>query len=81
MGYAVVTPTTQLPSPVKVSQLPEGFELENEFVVAKINHGGQLISLFDKQYGRECVESNKKANQFVLFDDNPVNFDAWDVNI
>jgi alpha-mannosidase len=35
----------------------------------------------DKRNKRECIEPSKLANQFVLFDDNPVNFDAWDVDI
>ncbi len=81
MGVAVVAPTTQQLPSVQVSQAPKVFELENEFVVAKFDQGGQLTSLFDKQNKRECVQPGEKANQFVLFDDNPVNFDAWDVDI
>lgn len=81
MGYAVVTPQSQQPSPVHASQFPEGFTLENDFIIAKFDHGGQLTSLFDKVNERECIEPGTKANHFVLFDDNPVNFDAWDVDI
>jgi alpha-mannosidase len=81
MGFKVGTPTNQHSPPVQVSKVPEGFMLENEFVVAKLTNGGQLTSLFDKQNGRECIKPDELANQFVLFDDNPVAYDAWDVDI
>ena len=81
MGYSVVMPRPQEEIPAQVNRSPEGFAMENEFVVAKFDQGGQLTNLFDKQNGRECIQPGQKANQFVLFDDNPVNFDAWDVDI
>ena len=81
MGYAVVEPSTEKFNKVNINQSPDGFFLENDYVAVKFNLEGQLTSLFDKQNNRECIEPNKNANQFVLFDDNPVNFDAWDVDI
>ncbi len=81
MGYMIVEPEAQQSPSVQAVQLPDGFILENEYIIAKFNHGGQLVSLFDKQNDREGIQAGEKANQFVLFDDNPVNFDAWDVDI
>jgi alpha-mannosidase len=81
MGYAVITPQTLMNSPVQVHQSEAGFTLENEFVTATFNPGGQLTSLWDYQNERESVQPGAKANQFILYDDNPVSFDAWDVDI
>jgi alpha-mannosidase len=81
MGVAVVKPATQPSQPVQISKSQDGYILENQFVAAKFNVSGQLTSLFDKQNRRECIEPHRKANQFVLFDDNPIKHDAWDVDI
>lgn len=81
MGYAVLEPATQPPAPVSVTQHPDGFALENEFILAGFDYGGRLTSLLDKQAGRECIQPGQHANSLVLYDDNPVNFDAWDVDI
>lgn len=81
MGYAVTTPEAIEAAPATASQSSDIFILENGFVVAKFSSGGQLLSLFDKINGRECVQPGEMANQFVLFDDNPTNWEAWDVDI
>ena len=81
MGYAVLEPAARPPSPVGVTQHLDGFTLENEFTLATFDLGGRLTSLFDKSAGRECIQPGRHANSFILYDDNPVNFDAWDVDI
>ena len=55
--------------------------LENEFVRAVLTTGGSLVSLFDRRANREAIEAGMQANHFVLFDDKPNNWDAWDVDI
>jgi len=40
-----------------------------------------LTGFLDKRHGRECIESEAKGNQFVLFEDKPCHWDAWDVDI
>lgn len=39
---------------------------------------GNLISIFDKKLGREMLEG--KGNVFQLFEDKPLNYDAWDID-
>jgi len=79
-GYAVFKPAQTVAQSVTVR---DGKELvfENDFVRATFQHDGTLTSLFDKNAGREAVEPGKKANAFVLYDDDPNNWDAWDVDI
>lgn len=79
-GYAVFTPQHSLEQRVTVS---EGAQvvLENDRVRAAFNRDGSLVSLFDKVAGREAVEPGARANAFVLYDDDPNAWDAWDVDI
>lgn len=51
--------------------------LENEFVKATISKNGRLVSYYDKRADRECIDSGKLGNQFALYDDVPMYWDAW----
>lgn len=42
---------------------------------------GAITSLFDKRAERELVPAGQTANQFVLFDDKPLYWQAWDVEV
>ena len=79
MGYAVQTPDTQTDQPVTLAETRRGLVLENQFLRATLQRTGQLTSLVDKRTGRETIVG--RANQFVLFEDMPNNFDAWDVEV
>jgi alpha-mannosidase len=41
---------------------------------------GHLKRIFDKTYDREVL-SSKKGNVFQVFEDKPIDFDAWDIDI
>jgi alpha-mannosidase len=79
-GYAIFNPTQSIAQKVSITD-GNDVVLENEFVRATFTRGGSLTSLFDKKAGREAIEPGKKANAFVLFDDDPNAWDAWDVDI
>jgi len=79
LGYAVQAPVSQTDEPVQLTETRSGFVLENQFLRATLQRTGQVTSLFDKRTGRETIDG--RANQFVLFDDVPNNFDAWDVDV
>jgi alpha-mannosidase len=66
---------------VTISESAEGFVLENEHVRATLGRDGSLASLYDKRARKESIEPGKAGNRFVLFDDEPNNFDAWDVEV
>eukprot|EP01117_Protostelium_nocturnum_P007833 TRINITY_DN2801_c1_g1_i1.p1 TRINITY_DN2801_c1_g1~~TRINITY_DN2801_c1_g1_i1.p1 ORF type:complete len:1044 (-),score=436.54 TRINITY_DN2801_c1_g1_i1:183-3314(-) len=58
------------------------FQLENEQVKATFNSQGKLVSLIDKRNGnRQVIEPNKLGNQFVMYEDLPMYWDAWDVDV
>jgi alpha-mannosidase len=82
LGYAVQT--TSHPAshpPVSARHEHEQFILENSFIRAVFTPGGQLTSLYDKRLNREAIAAGRTANQFVLYDDHPNQWDAWDVDI
>jgi alpha-mannosidase len=54
-------------------------ELENEHLRVRIGDDGTLISIYDKEYGREVLAD--RANQLWLFTDIPRQFDAWDLDV
>lgn len=56
------------------------FSLENSELIVKVE-GGVITSLFDKKAKRETIPKGEKANQLVLFDDKPLYWQAWDVEV
>lgn len=43
--------------------------------------GGVITSLYDKHAKRQVVARGQKANQLVIFDDKPLYWQAWDVEV
>ena len=43
--------------------------------------GGSIISLVDLAENREIIAKGAKANQLVIFDDKPLYWQAWDVEV
>lgn len=67
--------------PVRARKAEGGFVLENDFVRATFKEDGALTSLIHKASGREAIAPGARANQFVLFDDRPMDWEAWDVDV
>lgn len=55
--------------------------LETRFFRLTLDDRGHITSLYDKRAGREVIASGGAGNQFLAFEDRPLNFDAWDINI
>ncbi|XP_007525848.2 alpha-mannosidase 2C1 isoform X1 [Erinaceus europaeus] len=85
MGYAPApAPTSLQPlqpqQPVYVVQETDGsVTLDNGIIRVKLNPTGCLTSLVLVASGREAIAEGAVGNQFVLFDDVPLYWDAWDV--
>lgn len=80
LGYAVTEPAVCSKS-VSVKEVDGSYVFENDQIKAVIASNGRLTSLFDKEVEREVVEADKEANNLVLFDDKPIYWDAWDIDI
>ncbi len=55
--------------------------LENDAVRVELNAAGDITRVYDKITRREVLAPGALANQFQAFEDRPMDFDAWDVDI
>jgi alpha-mannosidase len=55
--------------------------LENDYVRVELNEGGDITGIYDKSARREVLAPGAIGNQFQAFEDRPMNWDAWDVDI
>jgi len=55
--------------------------LENANLRVLLNEGGDITSIFDKVNEREVLSDGRLGNQFQAFEDRPLSWDAWDIDI
>lgn len=55
--------------------------LENNSVRVELNSAGNITRIYDKVNEREVLPMHSFANQLQAFEDRPLNWDAWDVDI
>jgi alpha-mannosidase len=73
--------TAATENPVSITEISSGvFQLNNSRFKVLVE-GGVITSLFDKAANREVLSEGQKANQFVIFDDKPIYWQAWDVEV
>ena len=63
----------------KTAQLD--FILENDLIRYEFDDNGQLCRIYDKLAGKEALQPGKQGNIFSLYDDRPVAWDAWDIDM
>jgi alpha-mannosidase len=59
---------------------PDVFELRNTQFVVQVTNGA-ITSLYDIAADREIIPKGQKAAQLVIFDDKPLYWQAWDVEV
>lgn len=59
----------------------DGKELETPYYQISFNEAGQMERLFDKTYNREVLKAGECANVLQMFEDKPLDNDAWDIDI
>ena len=84
-GYGVVT-LAHATAPAPESALraaPEGdaFVMENDLIRVEIGPNGQLTRIFDRIARREVLAPGETGNQLLAFEDRPMQWDAWDIDI
>lgn len=66
---------------VSIKEVKPGvFRLTNEKLKVDIKDG-VIVSLYDVEAEREVISRGGKAGQLVIFDDKPLNWQAWDVEV
>jgi alpha-mannosidase len=56
-------------------------EMQNDLLRVRWDDQGLLTSIWDKQAQREVLAPRLRGNLLQLHDDQPANFDAWDIDI
>lgn len=64
--------------PSNVSVRPD--LLENDHLRARFDAAGNLIELVTKPDGWSVIAPGQAANQFQIFEDRPLRFDAWNID-
>ncbi|MDQ6669709.1 MAG: glycosyl hydrolase-related protein, partial [Chloroflexota bacterium] len=54
--------------------------IESPFWDIALDDRGRISRLWDKRLQREVVPPGQVANRLVVFEDKPLNFDAWDID-
>ncbi len=55
--------------------------LENSRLRVELNTAGDIVRIYDKTNDREVLPPDAIGNQFQAFEDRPLDFDAWDIDI
>jgi alpha-mannosidase len=74
--YAAAAPA-ESSAPVTLTRDGENYVLENAHLVATLSPAGHVTKLICKASGRDTLAG--PANVFEIYDDNPNNWEAWDV--
>ena len=65
----------------KDSDAEKGMVIESPFYHIELNQNGQIASLYDKEYNCQVLAEGARGNVLQMFEDKPLNFDAWDIDI
>ena len=83
LGYRayplIVRQTGRLATENEISVSPTC--LENRYYRIELNERGQITALFDKRHKRQVLEPGAAGNVLQAFEDKPMDFDAWDIDI
>ena len=59
----------------------EGKNIETPFYSISLNDYGQMTRLYDKTEEREVLAPGERGNVLQMFEDKPLDNDAWDIDI
>ena len=81
-GIGELTPLSAASAkPASIREINKGqYELSNSRFNVEVTNG-VITSLWDKLAGREVIAKGGKGNQLVIFDDKPLYWQAWDVEV
>ncbi len=79
-GYEVFTLSEEVISrePFQVSN---DHHIETPFYSVSFDEHGCIRSIFDKENEREVLQVGKAGNLFKMYEDKPMNYDNWDIEI
>ncbi len=81
MGYATYTCEPSLEKDTESSLRISEHGFENAVFIAELDQAGALSRLYDKRAQREVLQSGGKGNRLFAYEDKPMRWDNWDVDI
>lgn len=54
---------------------------ENAFYDVQFNAEMEITSLIEKETGKEFIQEGRKGNELVTYEDRPMNWDNWDIDV
>lgn len=63
------------------SQKTWDFKFENEYYSVVFDDQMEICSLIEKQTGKEFIREGQTGNQLVTYEDRPMNWDNWDIDV
>jgi len=79
--HAAEAPPEPGPGAKAITTPEGGAVLENAHLRIEIGPHGMLTRIHDKRAGREVLAEGSLANKLELFEDRPISWDAWDIDI
>lgn len=76
-SFRIIEATSKSSNEVSLSTT----EAENKFVKLKFNEKGEITSFIDKLSNREILKEGTVGNEIQAFEDKPMCFDNWDIDI
>lgn len=77
-AFETTTVDTQTETPFT---LVNDHELETPFYTIKLDDQCMFTSIYDKENDREVVQEGQRANLIRMYEDKPIYFDNWDIDI
>lgn len=62
-------------------EVTDGRYITSPHYQIELNDKGAIRRLFDRQAERELIPVGQSANQFVVYEDKPIYYDNWDIDI
>ncbi len=78
-GYK--TFTTADSDAVSVFTRSDDYHLDTPYYSIVLDENGHFTSIFDKENDREVLKAGKAGNMLRLYEDKPIYFDNWDVDM
>jgi len=76
--------TQQAPAPhtrTNDAGTEEAIVLQNEYYDLWFDAQGEISRLYDKRAERDVLAPGQTGNQLIAYEDRPLNFDAWDIDL
>lgn len=81
LGAVAIVDLSEAPAAVRPRLKASSRRLENSEFAVRFDAQGHITSIQSLEDGTEFIEQGKLGNLFQLFDDKPMNWSAWDVDI